>query len=219
MASEIRPAARASRTKPERTKRPACSKRGTMSTAKPNSRPKGGKVTGRAGTIETEMEVEADRDPSDGEALDQNLRDEILRGKLRQSCVEAQHDRAVEASAAEKAQLRLLVREPEQRFVRTEESARMRLEGERRGGAPKDLRARASRSDHRAMPAMDAIEIPDGDHRATQRVVQRPFASDDGEALAALWLLDHGLLRRAKAWRRVQEYSLVCEASFPLDSS
>jgi hypothetical protein len=103
----------------------------------------------------------------------------------------------------------LLVREPEQRFVRTEESARMRLEGERRGGAPKDLRARASRSDHGAVPAMDAIEIPDADNRATQRVVQRSFASDDGEALAALWLLDHGLLRRAKAWQRVQEYSLV----------
>ena len=64
------------------------------------------------------MKIEADDDAGDGEASDQNARDEILGRQTRQRRVEAQHDRAVEPGGGQEPQLRALVGEPEQRLVR-----------------------------------------------------------------------------------------------------
>ena len=59
-----------------------------------------------------------------------------------------------------------------------EERARMRLEGEHRGRAVQRFGARLRDSDHRPMAAMNAIEIADGDDRATQCVIGRNVAHD-----------------------------------------
>ena len=53
----------------------------------------------------------------------------------------------------------------------------MRLEGEHRRGPVRRLGAFHRRADHRAMAAMDAVEIADGDDRPGQPVQARPVRS------------------------------------------
>ena len=111
------------------------------------------------------MEVEADGRAGDAERVDQNPPDEFIRAERRQRRVEAQHDRAVQAGGRKQPQLVALVGQPEQRLLRTEEAARMRLEGERRRRPSERAGALARSRDHRAMTAMHPVEIADGDHR------------------------------------------------------
>ena len=96
--------------------------------------------------------------------------------RLAKRRVESQHDRAVEPGRGQQPQFGGLVGQPEQRLAGVEESARMRLEGQRRR-RPAERRARAlRRRDHGLMAAMDAIEIADGDDRAAQRFDGAPGA-------------------------------------------
>ena len=78
------------------------------------------------------MEVEADHDAGDREALDQDPAHEVLGRQRRERRVEPHHDRAVEPGPGEQTQLGGLVAQAKHRLVRPEDRARMRLEGERR---------------------------------------------------------------------------------------
>ena len=70
--------------------------------------------------------------------------------------------------AANRRSLARVVGETEQRLVRPEERARMRLEGQRRGRPAERLRTRLRRRDHGAVAAMHAVEIADRDHGAAR---------------------------------------------------
>ena len=101
-----------------------------------------GEIIGRAGPVGAEMEIEADRDAGDREPVEQDALDEFLGAQRRQRRVEAQHDRAVEPGRRQQPQLVALVGEAEQRLLRPEEAARMRLEGQR-GRRPGERAARS----------------------------------------------------------------------------
>src|SRR5262249_62237891 len=83
--------------------------------------------------IEAEMKIEADGDTCDVKACEENATNKVLRGQAGERRVEAQHDRAGKSGRGQEPQLRALVGEAEQRLLGSEETARMRLEGERRG--------------------------------------------------------------------------------------
>ena len=139
----------------------------------------GGEKIRRARTILAEMEVKADDGAADGEPPDQDARDELLRGDVRQSGIEGQHDRPVEPGRSQQPQFGGLVGQPKQRFAGIEESARMRLEGQHRGGLAEAFGAVARGCDHRPMAAVHPVEIADGEDGATQRVSGRSIAHDE----------------------------------------
>src|SRR5262249_43810387 len=139
----------------------------------------GREIVRGACAIEAEMKIEADGDTCDVKACEENATNKVLRRQAGERRVEAQHDRAGKSGRGQEPQLRALVGEAEQRLLGSEETARMRLEGERRGWPGERLGARQRCRDHRAMPAMHAVEITDGDDRAVEGVVRRRFATDD----------------------------------------
>ena len=98
----------------------------------------------------------------------------------------------VESGRGQEAQLRALVGEAEQRLVRAEERARMRLEGQRRGRPAERLGARERGRDHGAVAAMHAVEIADGDDGAIERAVGGRFATNHDERLGRIGLVGHG---------------------------
>ena len=147
---------------------------------------------GGARAIEAEMKIEADCDAGHGKPPDQNAGDEVVRGKTRQRLVEPQHDRAVEPGRGQEAELGALVREAEQRLVRAEDAAGMRLEGERRGRPAERPGARERCRDHGAVATMDAVEIADGDHGTIERAVRGGFPVDHGERISRLKAVGHG---------------------------
>ena len=148
------------------------------------------------------MEIEADHDGGDREALDQDLPHEIFRRQRRERRVETQHDRAVEAGLGEQPQLRGLVAQAEDRLVRLEDGARMRLEGQHRGLAPERAGAPQRHVDHGAMAAVDAFEIADRHHRAPEGVLaRRPvryIAASDDEGRPCRRSVDHWALKAGR---------------------
>ena len=133
----------------------------------------------RAGAVHAEVEVEADHGAADGKALDQDAADEVLRREAGQRRVEREHDRAVEPGRGQKPQFDGLIGQPEQRLAGIEEGARMRLEGQRRRRPAQPPGQVLHRADHGAVAAMHAVEIADGDYRATQGVTGRAVAHDE----------------------------------------
>ncbi len=131
------------------------------------------------------MEVVADHRAGDRVALHQHAGDErggIERGERG---IEFHQDGAIEPGGRQQAQLRGRIGQAEQRLVRIEEGARMRLEGQRRRRPAKALRAGHRGADHRAMAAMHPLEIAHGDHRAHERAgmhrrTERVVDDDEG---------------------------------------
>src|SRR5258707_15466979 len=107
--------------------------------------------------METKMKIKADHDASDAKAREQNALNEVLRGKAGERRIEAQHNRARKSGPRQEPQLRAFVGEAEQWLLGSEETARMRLEGERRGGPGEGFGARQSSPDHPPRPAMCAV--------------------------------------------------------------
>ena len=70
-----------------------------------------------------------------------------------------------------------------ERRVRLEEAARMRLEGQRRRRPVDGASAVERASDHGPVAAMHPVEIADGNHRAPQPVDARPVVPRDDEGL------------------------------------
>jgi hypothetical protein len=145
------------------------SKRGTISTAKPCGAGGGEKIR-RSGAVGAEMEIEADGDAGDRQLVEQDALDEIIGAQRRQCGVEPEHDRAVEAGRLQQAQLVALVGQAEQRLVRPEKTARVRLEGEGGGGVAQQGGASLRGRNDGPVAAMHTVKIADGDHRAAQRV-------------------------------------------------
>ena len=175
---------------------PPSEKGGTISTAKPYWRAGRRQEFRRAGAAPAEMEIEADHDRGDREALDQDLPHEILGRQTRQRRIETHDDRPVEARHGEQPQLGGLVAQPEYRLVRPEDGARMRLEGQHDGLAPERAGARQRHVDDGAVAAVDAFEIADRDHGALEGVVARRslryFAANDDEGRPGRRSVDHG---------------------------
>ena len=106
--------------------------------------------------------------------------------KRREARVEAFDDHAVDARVRERVELVAQVRDARGRRrefggraslgerAGVEELARMRLEGHHAGRQVEPVRGRPHALDERAMPAMHAIEVADGERarRATGRVGQ-----------------------------------------------
>ena len=107
------------------------------------------------------MEIVADHGAADPVTNDEDARDEIGGFERGERAIELHHDRAVERGGREEPELGVAIAEPEQRLVRREEGARMRIEGEDRGGAAEPARPGNRGGDHRAMAAMHALEIAD----------------------------------------------------------
>jgi hypothetical protein len=124
---------------------------------------------GRACTLLAEVEIMADDHPGHAELSSEQAVDEVGRGRGREPGIEAPHEGAVEPELSEDDQLRGLRGQPEQGFVRREEFARMRLEGEDRGRRVPLADFRYGDVDERPVAAMDAVEIADRHHRTTQR--------------------------------------------------
>jgi hypothetical protein len=137
----------------------------------------------RAAAILAEVEVEADHRPGDGEALHQDVGDEPFGGEVGQRRVEGEQDRAVEAGRREQPQLRGLGTQQERRRIRLKECARMRLEGQDRGGPVRGMGALHGGRDHGAMAAVHAVKVADSNHRAAQPIQSRPRIADDDEGL------------------------------------
>ena len=164
-----------------------------------------GEIAGRAAALRAEMEIEADRNAGHRQPLHQHACDEVLGRELGQRRVEAEHDGAVEPGRRQQPQLRPLVGQPEQRLVRPKDAARVRLEGERRGRPAERLGALQRSRDHRAVAAVHAVEIADGDHRAAQRVVVGRVVAHHRERSDRLPAVGHGgrLCEHASVWRLV----------------
>ena len=90
---------------------------------------------------------------------------------------------AVKPGGRQQTQLVMLAGELEQRLLGAEETPRMRVEGKRRRLAAERPGTRAGGVDHRAVAAMDAVEITDRDDGASQgpRVDLRAGATDHME--------------------------------------
>ncbi len=86
---------------------------------------------GRADASFAEMEVVADRNPADAEALDQVMVNEVLRTGAGAGLVEGHDHGAGKPGPGQKPQLGVFVRQAKLRGVGAEKPARMRLEGQR----------------------------------------------------------------------------------------
>ena len=113
------------------------------------------------------------------ESLDQEPLDEVPMAEPRQLRVEMHDEEVVDVDPFQHAHLAAQRRELEGRFLRPEEPARMRLEGEnrqRRLAVPGDF---PGASDDRLMAQMDAIEIADRDRRSAHRFRQAGNMSEN----------------------------------------
>ena len=132
------------------------------------------------------MKVKADHRAAHGKAFDQNALHKFFRGQLGERRIEGEDDRTIEPGAGQQPQLIRLVGQPEQLFLRIEEGARMRLEGQRRGRLSQNSGAIERGSDDGAMAAMHAVEIADGDDCAAQATVA-PAVAHDEEVFCRHW--------------------------------
>ena len=173
----------------------------------------------RSGAARAEMEIKADRRAADREPLDQDALDEFLGGEAGKRRVEGEHDRAVEPGRGEEPQFAGLVGQAEQRLVRVEEGARMRLESQRRrrpaerlGAVEGGARSRRGGRDARRRNCRWRRPRPARRHRARHRARR-------GKRLAAIGLQRLRKLRgrrcrraRAKSSRRDQHSSCASAA-------
>ena len=123
-----------------------------------------------------EDEVAAGDDPRRAVAIEQQPGDEILGRRPRERRVEGQDEHRVGARRGEQF-LPLIERcQAKGRDVGLEEAHRMRVEGRDDRGAALVTRMADGTADDRLMPGVEAVEIAERDHPATQRVVDTGVA-------------------------------------------
>ena len=135
----------------------------------------------RADPALAEMEVVADRNSADAEALDQVMVNEILRGGAGAALVEGHHHGAGKPGPGQQPQLVGLVGETELRAVRAEKAARMRLEGDGKRRFSMGAAHPQGGGDHGAVAEMDAVEIAHRDHGPPGDRGGRGGVSDNGK--------------------------------------
>src|SRR4029079_19375288 len=94
----------------------------------------GGERRGRAAAALAEVEVAANDDTFDLQPPDQDLLHEGIGGHRRERPVERDDDQAVETDRGQNPRLCRQRRQAKDRYLRLEDGARMRLEGEHHGG-------------------------------------------------------------------------------------
>ena len=107
------------------------------------------------------------------------------------SVVEDEREHRIDPKLGQKARLGAQRREPDGIGPRVEELRRMRFESEHRQGALARLRLGARLRNQRLMPAMDAIEIPDGNNRSLIDRRHILEMAEDAHALAFGTLRGH----------------------------
>ena len=147
-------------------RRPRSSNGGTMSTENPRRPPSAARKAGEPVRALAEMKVVADHDPGDVEQPDQDALDEFGRVEAGERGVEIHYDGTVEPGRRQQPELGRLVAEPKDGHVAVEEGARMRLESQRRRRTAELAGPRNRGVDHRAVAAMDPLEISDRQHAA-----------------------------------------------------
>jgi len=145
---------------------------------------------GRAGAALAEVEIVAADEPPRAQSGDEQIVDKAFRGDRGDIAIERQHEDLGEACLRQPFELELRRGQPEDRLLRPEDAARMRLEGE--GGRPgaEIMRHGTGHPRQLGMAAMHAVEIAERQHGAAQAV---------GDGLVEVE--DHG--RRLWARRRI----------------
>jgi len=121
-----------------------------------------------AGALRAEAKILADQEPPRLEPLRQHLLDEGIRRQRRERAVEPLNVGALHAVRREQLDLLAQRRQARGRGPRGEEFAWVGLEGEHTGLQPARSRAREQALQQGLVPAVDAVEIPDGE-RGRQR--------------------------------------------------
>src|SRR5579859_4540057 len=145
----------------------------------------------RADAALAEMEIVADRDPGNPEALDQVMLNEILCRRPGPPLVERHDHRAREPRAGEQTQLGGLIRQPELGGGRAEEAPGMRLEGQRQRRPAMRLAHLERGANDRPVTEMDTVEIAHRHHGALRNVRRWGGIADHGEDwrhFGALWI-------------------------------
>ena len=151
----------------------------------------------------SEMKVIADHGAGDRQPLDQDRSDELLGAQRRERCVERQRERAVQSAGGQQAKLGVFVGQPKQWFLRPEERARVRLEGQRQCGAVERPRAGDGGRDDGPVTAMEPVEIADRRHCARERRRHIGVVAHDAERLRRFCQGHHeSLLASDRAARR-----------------
>src|SRR3569833_2181864 len=127
------------------------------------------------------MKVIAHRNAADAEALDEIMVNEILCRGAGAGLVEGHDHSAIQPGPGQQPQLAGFVGEAELRAVRTEEAARMRLEGDGENRLAAGAAHAQGRVDYGPVAQMDAVEIAHGDHGPPWKFGGRRGVSDNNE--------------------------------------
>ncbi|ENN88952.1 hypothetical protein RHSP_03298 [Rhizobium freirei PRF 81] len=128
---------------------------------------------GAALTVVAEMEIETGDDFGGVQPIDEDRVNELIRGALGKGAIERIFDDGVEAESFQQAGLQRRRRQAEDRMIRLEHGARMRLEGQHEGRNTAFPRNLQRATEHRLMTAMYAVKIADGDDPALESVWKR----------------------------------------------
>ena len=115
-----------------------------------------------AGAGAAEAEVLADQHPARAEAAHEHVVDEQVGIERGERTVEASDVDAFDAERPKRLQLAAQAGEPRRRALLREEFARVRIEREHSGHEPQVVGRLLEPREHRLVPAMDTVEVPDG---------------------------------------------------------
>ena len=128
---------------------------------------------GRAAAIAAEMKILPDDDSRSGKTIDQEAGNEILCLDVGEGSVKRQDDDAVETQGLGETCLGIAAGKAEHEGLRRQNVTRMRLEGDDDGGLAAFPGARREGGEHRLVPAVEAVEIADGNDAAPKPIGNR----------------------------------------------
>ena len=129
-----------------------------------------GSVEGRdvPGGLGPEPEVGAHHHHGGVQPVDQHPVDELLRAPGRDLPGERDHEHVVDAGLREQHATAVDIGQRERRVLGTQHRHRVRVEGHRDQAQPVAVGELACPADHVAVPEVDAVEVADDDHGATE---------------------------------------------------
>jgi hypothetical protein len=124
---------------------------------------------GAAGRLGAEAEVLADHDGARRQRVDEHPLDELLGRPRGQIPVEAQDQHGVDTCLEQQVTTLVDRGEPPRRPLRQQHLHGVRVEGDGDHRQPAEcVGSGAGAADHHPVSAVDAVEVADGDHRATE---------------------------------------------------